>query len=213
MSNENAEGSADLQATPSEQSANFLEKSAPLNREVEGPFDASELTSMRPYIDLGSIKIEPLEGLQVRLDVDQQAKRIVAVSLDYEQSTLQVQAFAAPKTTGLWNKVREELTGQLKAQSAKYAERGGIFNTEVVASLMTQTPDGPKPANVRFIGVDGPRWLLRGAITGKALVDSEVASKLESIFRSIVVVRGDQPMPPNELLPLKVPAGAQAKGD
>lgn len=196
-----------------EQNSFDSSKSAPDDREFSGPFDVAELTSMRPYIDLGSIKLEPQEGLQVRLDVDQQAKRIVAVSLDYQQSTLQVQAFAAPKSAGLWNRVRGELTAQLKSQGAKLQENDGPFKKELIALVAMQTQDGPKPTRVRFIGVDGPRWTLRGAITGKALIDAEAAKKMESIFRGIVVVRGDQPMPPNELLPLKVPAGAQSKNE
>ena len=36
----------------------------------------------------------------LRLEVEEQTKRIVAVGLDYAGSTLQVQAFAAPRSTG-----------------------------------------------------------------------------------------------------------------
>lgn len=205
MSEVEAESSASTEAG--------LEKSAPLNRSKEGPFDLAELSAMRPYLDMGSIRVEPREGLQVRLDVDQQAKRVVAVSLDYNQSSIQVQAFAAPKTTGLWNSVRSDLITQLKAQSSDFAEIEGTFNKELIAEVKTKGKEGPVISKVRFIGVDGPRWMLRGAITGKALVDEKTAKSIEDIFRSIVVVRGDQPMPPNELLPLKVPAGAQSKGE
>jgi hypothetical protein len=63
---------------------------------------------------------------------------------------------------------------------------------------------------VRFVGVDGPRWLLRGVIMGKAVVDAEAQTKVQELFREVVVVRGDGPMPPGELLPLKMPAGVQA---
>jgi hypothetical protein len=62
---------------------------------------------------------------------------------------------------------------------------------------------------VRFMGVDGPRWFLRGVLSGAALEDPEQARAMEQIFQHIVVVRGDAPMPPRELLELTLPAEAQ----
>ena len=59
----------------------------------------------------------------------------------------------------------------------------------------------------RFIGVDGPRWFLRGVISGAGAVDPAVAEQIDELFRSIVVVRGSTPMPPRELIPLKMPSG------
>jgi hypothetical protein len=58
----------------------------------------------------------------------------------------------------------------------------------------------------RFVGVDGPRWFLRGVIGGAATSDVDAAAKVEDLFRSIVVVRGGSPMPPRDLIPLKMPA-------
>src|SRR5690554_4263160 len=91
-------------------------KSGPENRETAGPFDISEVRGIRPYVDFGSIKIVPREGLQLKLEVDERAKRVVAVTIDYEGSILQVQAFSAPKSTGLWNQVRGEIMQQLSSQ-------------------------------------------------------------------------------------------------
>src|SRR3954462_10683400 len=62
---------------------------------------------------------------------------------------------------------------------------------------------------VRFIGVDGPRWFLRGVLSGAALEDPEQARVMETVFQHIVVVRGDDPVPPRELLELPPPAEAQ----
>ncbi|MGB4135503.1 MAG: DUF3710 domain-containing protein, partial [Microbacterium sp.] len=57
----------------------------------------------------------------------------------------------------------------------------------------------------RFVGVDGPRWFLRGVIGGDAASDPAAAEQVEDLFRSIVVVRGATPMPPRDLIPLKMP--------
>jgi len=63
----------------------------------------------------------------------------------------------------------------------------------------------------RFIGVDGPRWFLRGMISGPAAESAEAAAPLEEIFRGIVVVRGTEPMPVREQLPLVLPPQAAAQ--
>jgi hypothetical protein len=62
---------------------------------------------------------------------------------------------------------------------------------------------------VRFVGVDGPRWFVRALFTGPAAAGGEPASTLEEIFRDVVVVRGEYPMPPRELLELRLPPEAQ----
>lgn len=185
-------------------------KSAPADRAEAGPFDVSEVPAMRPYVDLGGIKVAPREGLQLRLEVDERAKRVVAVSLEYSESLLQVQAFAAPKSTGLWHGVRGELAQQLTSQGATTSEEEGALGTELVAQSPVPAEQGGGVRPVRFIAVDGPRWMLRGVIMGKAAGDSEALANVIDLFREIVVVRGDGPMPPSELLPLKVPAGVQA---
>ncbi len=185
-------------------------KSAPEDREVAGPFDVSEVPAMRPYVDLGGIKVAPREGLQLRLEVDERQNRVVAVSLEYAESLLQVQAFAAPKTTGLWHGVRADLTQQMTAQGASVVEEAGVLGPELlVETVATEEQGGSR--TVRFVAVDGPRWMLRGVVMGKAAVDAGVRERVLSVFRELVVVRGDQPMPPSELLPLRVPAGVQAQ--
>ena len=64
----------DNNATPS--------KSAPDDRATQGPFDDSEANPVRPYIDLGGIKILPREGLNLRLEVEEQSKRCLLYTSD-----------------------------------------------------------------------------------------------------------------------------------
>lgn len=187
-------------------------KSAPEDRDTAGPFDAAEVPAMRPYVDLGGIKVAPREGLQLRLEVEERTNRVVAVSLDYRDSLLQVQAFAAPKTTGLWGRVRSELTQQMTSQGAQISEESGVLGPEVVVRSQAPAEQGGGERIVRFVAVDGPRWMLRGVIMGKAATDAAVREQVIELFRELVVVRGDQPMPPSELIPLRVPAGVQAAG-
>lgn len=182
-------------------------KSAPADRDSAGPFDESEANPVRPYIDLGGIKILPREGLNLRLEVEEQTKRIVAVGLDYADSTLQVQPFAAPRTSGLWEETREQIRQQVKQQGGRVEEREGPLGPELLAEVpVAGGPDGTNKRLARFVGVDGPRWFLRGVVGGAATSDVEAAAAVEDLFRSIVVVRGSSPMPPRDLIPLRMPS-------
>lgn len=182
-------------------------KSAPIDRATAGPLDESEANAVRPYVDLGGVKILPRPDLALRLEVEESTKRVVAVGLDYAGSTLQVQPFAAPRSSGLWADIREQIVEQIRKQGGSTSIVDGPFGPEVRAEVPSQ--DGKRPA--RFIGVDGPRWFLRGVIAGQGAVDPDAAAKVEDLFRSIVVVRGQTPMPPRDLIPLHMPAQGQAK--
>lgn len=182
-------------------------KSAPDDRAQTGPFDDSEANPVRPYIDLGGIKILPREGLNLRLEVEEQSQRIVAVGLDYAGSTLQVQPFAAPRSTGLWDETRDQIREQVRQQGGRVEEREGPLGAELLAEVPVTGADGKAAQRLaRFVGVDGPRWFLRGVIGGAATGDVDAAARIEDLFRSIVVVRGGSPMPPRDLIPLKMPS-------
>jgi len=183
------------------------EKSAPENRDVEGPFDDSEANPVRPYIDLGGVKVLPRDGLQLRLEVEEETGRVVAVGLDLAGSTLQVQPFAAPRTSGLWHEIRAQIADQIQQQGGRTSERDGVFGPELVAEIPIAQPGVPGETRIaRFIGVDGPRWFLRGVIAGDAAIHPAAAEEIDDLFRSVVVVRGNQPMPPRDLIPLRMPA-------
>jgi hypothetical protein len=181
-------------------------KSAPEDRATAGPFDDTEANPVRPYIDLGGIKVLPREGLNLRLEVEEQTKRIVAVGLDYANSSLQVQPFAAPRTRGLWDETRVQLRDQIRTQGGRVEEREGPLGRELLAEVPMTAAEGSGMRLARFIGVDGPRWFLRGVIGGEAASDPAAAEQVEDLFRSIVVVRGGSPMPPRDLIPLRMPS-------
>ena len=61
---------------------------------------------------------------------------------------------------------------------------------------------------MRFIGVDGPRWFLRGVLQGRAASDEAAAAPLREVLDQVVVVRDGQARPPREILPLRDPSAA-----
>ncbi|MHA7263815.1 DUF3710 domain-containing protein [Arthrobacter sp. TMN-37] len=185
------------------------EATAEAQRRELGPFDSAEKDSTEGYIDLGALKIGAAEGLQLRLEVEERTKRVIAVTLDLGGSTLQLQAFAAPRSEGVWDEIRQQIGLSVGSQGGTVQEREGTFGTELIAQLPAPLPDGTAGVRVaRFVGVDGPRWFLRGVFGGPAALNGEAAAPVERLFRNVVVVRGDHPLPPRELLPLRLPKDA-----
>ncbi|MDN4644498.1 DUF3710 domain-containing protein [Arthrobacter sp. PsM3] len=175
-------------------------------RGATGPFDVSEITDQDGYVDLGALLIAPAEGLQLRLEVEEATQRVVAVTMDLNGSSLQLQAFAAPRSEGLWDEIREQIGQSVGSQGGQVEEIQGGFGAELLAKLPASGADESQGYRVaRFIGVDGPRWFLRGVFGGEAAVDRDAAAGLEGLFRQIVVVRGESPMPPRDLLQLRLP--------
>ncbi len=189
-----------------------LAKSAPHDRATNGPLDEGEANAVRPYVDFGGVKIVPRADLQLRLEVEEGSQRVVAVSLDYAGSTLQVQPFAAPRNAGLWHEIREQIIDQIHKQGGTTRVVTGTFGLEVQAQIPIVTAGAAQSSRLaRFIGVDGPRWFLRGVIAGDAIVNADAAARVEELYRSIVVVRGTTPMPPRDLIPLHMPAAGPAQ--
>ena len=183
-----------------------FEKSAPADRSTAGPLDENESGAIKPSVDLGSLRVEPQRGMQLRMEVDKSNDRAVAVTLEYQGSTVQLQPFAAPRSSGLWHPIRAQIQQQVASQGGTAIEADGPFGPELVASVPVQADGQFGTRKVRFVGIDGPRWFLRAVIGGEAASDAEAAVAIHRIIRSVVVVRGNTPLPPRDLLPLQVPA-------
>jgi hypothetical protein len=158
-----------------------------------------------------------MPGMDLRVELNAQQK-VIAATLRSEESLLQVSVFAAPRAGGIWESVREDLATSASGQGGSLREVDGPFGPELAGTIVATPPaqpgqPAPQPVRrpARFLGVDGPRWFLRGMISGPAADGPEAAATLEEAFRSIVVVRGSEPMPVREPLPLTLPAQAAAE--
>ena len=98
----------------------------------------------------------------------------------------------------------------MQTAGGRSQESEGSFGTELIAQVPTE-PGQPALGLrlVRFVGVDGPRWFVRGLFTGPAADGGEQAELLEEVLRDVVVVRGEHPVPPREILELRLPPEAQ----
>jgi len=176
---------------------------------ASGPWDVTEPHPELPRVDLGSLQVPVLEGTDIQLVFAEQHGAWVTVR--HQLSELQLQAFAAPKRSGLWDEVRGDIAAEITGTGGRSEEREGPFGPELLAHVPAEPG---KPASglraVRFAGVDGPRWFLRGLFAGAAADDPAAAAPLEAVLSQVVVVRGDHPMPPRDLLELRLPPDAAA---
>jgi hypothetical protein len=181
---------------------------------AEGPFDSTEVDAdvleAEDRIDLGALVITGQPGMELRLQVDEQSGQVQAILLVLEDSALELRAFAAPKKTGIWTEVRREIAAEASRMGGTATETDGPFGTELVLVVPVEDPEGQIFSQTsRVIGVDGPRWLLRATVLGRAAVEPEAAPPMEETLRSTIVVRGTEPMAVRESLPLRLPPGAQ----
>ena len=197
-----------------------------------GPWDAeADSIPEMERVDFGAIQVPIGEGIEIQLNVEAAEQddegnpvggQFVAVTVVVGESGLQIQPFAAPKKAGIWDELRQEIAEEIKQAEGETQEAEGPFGPELHAMVPVAIPEEmldqvpPEIAEqgfgwqpVRFLGVDGPRWFLRGVLQGAALQDEEQARVMEEIFANVVVARGDAPMPPRELLELTLPPEAQ----
>lgn len=173
---------------------------------TRGPWDVSEVSELGRRVDLGALWLPPRDGMQLRMEIDKKSSLVTGAAVALNGSALQVQVFAAPRTEGIWDEIRAEIAASVTKQGGSADDLPGPFGRELLARLPVRTAEGRtghRPA--RFIGHDGPRWFLRGVLTGKAAIDPEDARELEDVFADVVVLRGSQPRVPRDLLPLTVP--------
>jgi hypothetical protein len=173
-----------------------------------GPWDSAESYPERERVDLGALYVPVGPEHEIQLVMAEQHGAWVTVK--YGQSEVQIAAYAAARRDSLWDDVRAEIAAEVLTAGGRSQEGEGPFGTE----LMAEVPIEPgQPAAglrvVRFIGVDGPRWFVRGLFTGPAADGGAEAEMLEEVFADMVVVRGDHPVPPREILELRLPPEAR----
>lgn len=176
---------------------------------ASGPFDAFEVEDDDGRLDLGALRIVGVPGMELRLEVEEAAQHVVGVTAVLGDSAVQLQAFAAPRTAGIWDAIREEIAASVIGQGGTADEALGELGTELRTRMPSAGPDGRTVfAPARFVGVDGPRWFLRAVFSGRAAIDEQAAAPLMQVVRNTVVVRGETAMAPRELLPLRLPQQA-----
>ena len=207
----------DPAATPDPPAAEVIgdtEADPATDAEPSGPRDVSEvdedLGDDPSYVDLGALQVKLRQGVDLRLNTDPATGSVLAVVFGVRDASVELRAFAAPRSGGSWEGVRAEIVEEFVKRGGNARQRDGEYGPELLAALPVTMPDGRQGAQPsRIVGIEGPRWLLRATFLGRAAVAPDPDGVLESAVRDVVVVRGSEPMAPREPLPLRLPPNAQ----
>jgi hypothetical protein len=176
-----------------------------------GPWDSeSSPADGLDRVDLGSLRVPPREGSELRLQVDENTGEVQSVMLAADDGALELRAFAAPRNGDLWSDVRPQIASDVSRHGGTAGEREGRWGTELVCQMQVVLPDGNQALQPsRIIGVNGDRWMLRATFLGQPAVEPEQAQDWEDALASVVVHRGNHAMPVGDALPLTLPDDAQ----
>lgn len=143
-----------------------------------GPWDVNDenVPDYDEYLDLGAYYLPFLQHIELRIKASRATRAVLGSTTTYYNSSLEVEAYAAPKTMGLWEDWREDFL----AANPKAKAVDGVFGTEI---LLPVEVSGGKTVLTRIVGVDGPRWMLRGIFSGTAASD-RIAKKPRSSTNS-----------------------------
>ncbi|ASW96411.1 DUF3710 domain-containing protein [Mycobacterium intracellulare] len=167
--------------------------------ELEGPFDIEDFddpaVAELARLDLGSVLIPMPEAGQLQVELTETGVPS-AVWVVTPNGRFTIAAYAAPKTGGLWREVAGELAESLRNDSAQVSIKDGPWGREVV---------GTATGVVRFIGVDGYRWMIRCVINGAHETMEALEQEARAALADTVVRRGDTPLPVRTPLAVQLP--------
>jgi Protein of unknown function (DUF3710) len=170
---------------------------------AEGPFDIEDFDSAAVAKlgrhDLGGVLIPENDTAELAVEVNPEGVA-TTVWMVTPNGRYNITAYAAPKAGGLWREVVTELADSLRNDEARVSIEDGIWGREVVG-LVTK---GPEPVAMRFVGVDGYRWMVRGAAISTPDNADAIAVEMRNALADTVVRRGDAPQPVRAQLPLQL---------
>jgi Protein of unknown function (DUF3710) len=166
---------------------------------LDGPFDIDDFDdptqAETARLDLGSVLIPVPEAGQMQVELTETGIPS-AIWVVTSNGRFTIAAYAAPKTAGLWRDVAAELADALRKDSVTVSIEDGPWGREVV---------GGGANAVRFIGVDGYRWMIRCVINGAAESMDALTAEARTALADTVVRRGDTPLPVRTPLPVQLP--------
>jgi hypothetical protein len=175
-----------------------------------GPWDVDELDDrpahVAPRLDLGGVRVRPPAGFKVQIQVDQATQKSTSVMLVGDQGALQLVVVAGAKSKPQWPVTMRALQSDADRRGGTVAEGDGPWGPVLRITIPVTLPDGKQGVQPSVaLGIDGPRWMLRATILGKAALDQEQMNKMMAIVQDTVVVRGEEPMAPGEVVALVPP--------
>lgn len=164
-----------------------------------GPWDVSEEGWQGlELIDLGGLRIPRQAARKRELNPAPSGVGYVAVTLFRDTTAaLQLQAYRT-SVEQEWETVLSRLEADVKARGGEAERWSGRVGVELRAKVpVVSDARGRDSMVVRFIGCDGPGWLLRGVVSGDIALPESRDDWAYSTFESTVVVPSFTVRPPS----------------
>ncbi|MDY2941490.1 MAG: DUF3710 domain-containing protein [Varibaculum sp.] len=159
----------------------------------EAPVDQCDDSGL---LDLGGIRVPMIPGMQLTALSDTKGD-ISAFEFLISTASVQVSAYAAPRSGNLWRDSLPELTENLEAEG---------YRVEQLPKLRGLYAETDRARPLLIVGYLSDRWLLRAIFTDAAAQSAAAREPLLDFIGGIEVVRGQEAMPPGALIPLRLPA-------
>lgn len=175
-----------------------------VNAAETGPFDIDDAKPeqfdfsdfAKASLNLGSVLLPiPHEG-DVQVEMGPQGPTMLHIATAYGRVT--PVAFSAPTSGGQWEASAAEIKEGLGNDGLNATIEEGPWGSEVVGNAGDM--------QMRILGTDGKRWMLRMTASGPAQHADKLAEIARGILARCFVARGDNPMPAGQPLPVTLPA-------
>lgn len=168
----------------------------------ESPADTAE-----KWVDFGSLKIPDVDGIGISVTLDD-GQKIKTISLRSDGSELEMTLLAANPGHSLWEQVCAEIRAQLFAEGLSAQELEGAAGTE----LLTRRRGPYGVSLLRFVGIDGPGWMIHGVYSGPAAADTARGVGLANCLKNVIVRQCNPSLPERSPLPLTMPSKEEQSG-
>jgi len=146
-------------------------------------------------LDLGSLRIPLPKESQVQVEMGEQGPRMLHIVTKVGRIT--PVAFAAPRKPGHWAESVEEIKEGMSRDGLVVTTEAGPWGAEVIG----KNDNG----QIRVIGIDGPRWMLRLTLAAPSGMETDLAEMAREVAARTFVYRGEDPILAGNALPVIMP--------
>ncbi len=162
---------------------------------------------------LGGLSVPGHPEVELRLQVEESSGAVAAVVMVAQDGAFEIRPFASSRNHDMWAEVLPQIRGDIARQGGQAEEVEGPYGPALRTVVSGQTPEGESVQQPALLfGVQGPRWLLRVTAFGRPATEWQDDGLLERQLCDIVVIRGSDPMPPGDMIPLSLPDNARRAG-
>jgi hypothetical protein len=176
---------------------------------ADGPWSLADAPPDSEFIDFGPLRLPAIAGIKARVEIDTRVRKVGAVSVLVNDCAVQLQVLAARAGKPLWPTVRRSLIARLEKGAGHQQVMEGRFGAELLAVITVRDRSSSLTQDVpmRFVGIDGDRWMLRAVVTGPSVTSDETIQRVDAFLSRIAVERGSEAHAEGEVLELSAPPG------